>query len=88
MKISQKETVLNQNILEIIQKYLPSIKSCHPNHFFIITDMNKITLTNNTIKNNYSTVILHITNIEDIDQLCILILEEISNQNENLKILD
>ena len=50
--------------------------------------MNKISLTNNTIKNNYSTVILHITNIEDIGQLCILILEEISNQNENLKILD
>ena len=47
--------------------------------------MNKISLTNNTIKNNYSTVILHITNIEDIGQLCIRILEEISNQNEKFK---
>lgn len=81
MNISKKETVLNQDISKYIQMYLPSIKSGNSHHFFIITDIYESSLTNqiyNFIENNYPMFMLQLTNIEDIDKLCIQILEEIS----------
>ena len=99
MNISEKESLFQpgqpvspdrfkgrEDIIQDVLKYFPSVKSGHPQHFFIIgkKGIGKTSLAkyiSDFVRNNYSMVTAHIMNdgVHDIDELVIQIIERILN---------